>query len=100
MSSFLDSHKNKRKLTKLVENQTIYSSEFSQLSIFETHKIAEKVRLQFDFPIIASMLTGKKVMHFNGIPSFEIFQEESVVMQSNEEMVIDFPIVNKKTQNQ
>lgn len=100
MSSFLDAHRNNRKLTTLVENQTVYSAEFSQLSIFETHKAAEKVRLQFDFPIIASMLTGKKVMHLNGIPSFEFFPGESVVMPSKEEMIIDFPIANKQTPTQ
>ena len=37
---------------------------------FET---AEKVALKFDFPIIASMLTGKKIMHLEGVPSFEFF---------------------------
>ena len=100
MSSFLNSHRNNRKLTTLVENQTIYNAEFSQLSIFETHKVAEKVKLKFDFPIIASMLTGKKIMHLDGIQPFEFFPGESVVMPSNEEMIIDFPIANKETPTQ
>lgn len=91
MSQLLRQHKKQRKLTTLVENRTVYSAECAELNIYETHKYAEKVALQFNFPIIASMLTGKKIMHINGIPSFDFFPGESVVLPSKQRMLIDFP---------
>ncbi|MBJ2175866.1 AraC family transcriptional regulator [Aureibaculum sp. A20] len=100
MSQLLYSHKSTRKLTTLVENRTTYNAEYAELNIFETHKIAEKVKLTFDFPVIASMLTGKKIMHLEGLPSFEFFPGESVVMPRNKPMVIDFPIASEKNPTQ
>jgi hypothetical protein len=61
MHNLLDKHKRERNLTTLVENRTTYNSNCSELNIYETHVFAEKVSLVFDFPIIASMLTGKKL---------------------------------------
>lgn len=95
MSSLLHTHNSRRKLTTLVENRTIYSAAYAELNIFETHEVAEKVALTFDFPVIASMLRGKKVMHIEGMPSFDFYPGESVVMPTNKEMVIDFPIAKK-----
>ncbi|MGY0407177.1 MAG: AraC family transcriptional regulator [Polaribacter sp.] len=100
MSNLLGNHKNTRRLTKLVENRTTYNSEYAELNIFETHKIAEKVALKFDFPVIASMLTGKKIMYLEEVPSFDFFPGESLIMPANKEMIIDFPLasLNKPTQ--
>ena len=95
MDRLLHSHINKRKLTTLVENRTTYNAQYAELNIFETHEIAEKVKLTFDFPVIASMLTGKKIMHLEGLPSFDFFPGESVVMPRSEPMVIDFPIATE-----
>ncbi|MBU2928440.1 AraC family transcriptional regulator [Winogradskyella psychrotolerans] len=95
MSNLLSQHKSHRKLTTLVENRTTYSAEYAELNIYETHAIAEKVSLIFDFPIIASMLTGKKVMHLEGFDAFDFFPGESVVMPTHKEMVIDFPVATK-----
>lgn len=100
MSHLLNSHRAHRKLTTLVENKTTYSADYSELNIFETHAVAEKVALTFDFPVIASMLTGKKVMHIDGLPSFDFFPGESVVMPTGKEMVIDFPIATKNDPTQ
>jgi AraC-like DNA-binding protein len=100
MGNLLDKHKQKRKLTTLVENRTTYNAGYSELNIYETHTVAEKVVLKFDFPIIASMLTGKKIMHLEGLPSFDFFPGESVVVPTNQEMVIDFPIATKKDPTQ
>ncbi|GAL82560.1 transcriptional regulator [Algibacter lectus] len=92
MSQLLNHHRSTRKLTTLVENRTTYNAEYAELNIYETHAYAEKVALKFDFPIIASMLTGKKIMHIDGLESFDFFPPgESVVMPTNKEMVIDFP---------
>ncbi|MEN8777170.1 MAG: AraC family transcriptional regulator [Polaribacter sp.] len=100
MSHLLKSHNEKRKLNTLVENRTTYNSDFAELNIYETFKYAEKVSLKFDFPIIASMLSGKKVMHLDNLPSFEFYPGESVVMPSNKEMVIDFPEAQLNTPTQ
>ena len=100
MSHLLDQHKKHRKLTTLVENRTTYNADYAELNIYETHQYAEKVALKFDFPIIASMLTGKKIMHIDGIPSFEFYPGESVVMPRNKEMIIDFPLAKKNNPTQ
>ena len=100
MSYLLNQHKSQRKLTTLVENKTTYSADYAELNIYETHAFAEKVALTFDFPVIASMLTGKKIMHIDGIPSFDFFPGESVVMPTNKEMVIDFPLATKNDPTQ
>ena len=91
MDNLLLRHKSQRKLTTLVENHTVYNASTSELNIFETHKSAEKVSLEIDSPILASMLTGKKVMHLEGMPSFEFYPGESVVLPRNKNMIIDFP---------
>ncbi|MCK4561405.1 MAG: AraC family transcriptional regulator [Flavobacteriaceae bacterium] len=92
MDNLLSKHKKERNLTTLIENRTTYNASYSELNIYETHAFSEKVALKFDVPIIASMLTGKKVMHLKGMPSFEFLPGESVVVPSNEKMIIDFPI--------
>ncbi|MDG5491363.1 AraC family transcriptional regulator [Psychroserpens sp. SPM9] len=100
MSHLLKHHKSHRKLSTLVENRTTYSAEYAELNIYETHTFAEQVSLIFDFPVIASMLTGKKVMHIDGIPSFDFFPGESVVMPTQKEMVIDFPLATENAPTQ
>ncbi|WP_103068374.1 AraC family transcriptional regulator [Aquimarina sediminis] len=100
MSRFLNTHIANRKITTLVENRTTYNADYTELNIYETHAYAEKVALKFDYPVIASMLSGKKIMHIDGIPSFDFFPGESVVMPTNKEMVIDFPLASKNTPTQ
>jgi len=80
-----------RKLENLVENQTSYTLESAAMHIFETHKQADKVLLQFDQPVLASMLVGKKVMHLRDHNSFDFLPGESLILPSNEIMCIDFP---------
>ncbi len=100
MSKLLSQHKRTRKLTTLVENKTTYNAEYAELNIYETHAFAEKVGLKFNFPIIASMLTGKKIMHIDGLDPFGFFPGESVVMPTNKEMIIDFPLASKSNPTQ
>jgi len=100
MDHLLRHHIANRTLHTLVENRTTYNADYAELNIYETHAFAEKVRLEFDFPVIASMLSGKKIMHLEGIPSFEFYPGESVVMPSNKAMVIDFPLATEKTPTQ
>ncbi|RAV30269.1 AraC family transcriptional regulator [Sinomicrobium soli] len=100
MEELLEHHRRNRKLTTLVENKTTYNADHAELSIYETHEYAESVSLKFDFPVIASMLSGKKVMHIEDIPSFEFFPGESVVMPAGKEMVIDFPLARRNAPTQ
>ena len=95
MKGLIHQHKTKRKLDTLVENRTTYNAEYAELNIYETHAIAEKVSLTFDFPVIASMLTGKKIMHLDGFNAFDFFPGESVVIPTHKEMIIDFPLASK-----
>lgn len=100
MERLLKAHKSERKLTTLVENYTVYNSIYSELNIFETHEKAENVSLQFEYPVLASMLTGRKVMHLEDMVSFDFLPGESVVMPSGKEMRIDFPEATFETPTQ
>ncbi|MCF4101970.1 AraC family transcriptional regulator [Gillisia sp. M10.2A] len=94
MNRNLLKYQSTRKLDTFIENRTIYSAEHAELNVFETQKATEKVDLQFGFPIIASMLSGKKIMHLKNKSPFEFFPGESVVLPANEKMIIDFPIAS------
>ena len=96
----LKNHKQNRRLTTLVEHKTTYSAQYSELNIFETHKVTEQVSLTFDFPVIASMITGKKHMYLDGLKSFDFLPGESVIMPASQEMVIDFPVATMENPTQ
>lgn len=80
-----------RRLETLVENQTTYTLNNAALHIFETHQQVERVLLQFDQPVLASMIEGKKVMHLRDYESFQFLPGESLILPSREVMCIDFP---------
>ena len=84
-----------RKLEHLVENQTSYTLNNAAMHVFETHLQAERVMLQFDQPVLASMLIGKKVMHLRDKKAFDFLPGESLILPSNEVMCIDFPEANQ-----
>lgn len=84
-------HYQTRKLTTLVENQTTYASEYAELHVFETYKACNDIQLSFDSTVIASMLTGKKVMHFDNANPFYFTPGESLVIPKNTNISIDFP---------
>lgn len=100
MKDLLKTHQSLRKIETLVENRTIYGAEFAELNIYETHQKAEGVYLKFDFPILASMISGKKIMHLEDLKRFDFLPGESVVLPSNKKMIIDFPeaTLNNPTQ--
>ncbi|MBA4852333.1 AraC family transcriptional regulator [Emticicia sp. BO119] len=90
--SFLKS----RRIETLVENRSTFTLNHTELSIFETHQQAEDVYLKFSDPVLASMLTGKKVMHLNQHMDFDFLPGESVILPSDEVMCIDFPVATIK----
>lgn len=92
MSTDLTKHRGLRKIDTLVENRTVYSADFAELNIYETQQKADNVYLEFSYPIIASMISGKKIMHLKEDKNFDFLPGESVVLPANEKMVIDFPV--------
>lgn len=80
-----------RRLETLVENKTSYTLQHAEMHVFETHQQAERVLLQFDQPVLATMLVGKKVMHLNEHKPFEFLPGESLILPADEIMCIDFP---------
>ncbi|MFD2101367.1 AraC family transcriptional regulator [Flagellimonas iocasae] len=83
-----------RKLQNLVENQTSYTLNNAAMHVFETHLQADRVMLQFDQPVLASMLIGKKIMHLRDKKAFDFLPGESLILPSKEMMCIDFPEAN------
>jgi len=91
-SSFdINRHLTSRRLEQEVENRTAYTIDAAELTIYETHHVAEKVELTFTSPVLASMIRGKKVMHLAETPAFDFLPGESVIVPSQELMRIDFP---------
>ena len=78
-------------MEKLVENQTSYTLQNAEMHVFETYQQAERVVLQFEQPVLASMLQGKKVMHLGDSQDFDFLPGESLILPADEIMQIDFP---------
>ncbi|HEX8429111.1 AraC family transcriptional regulator [Hymenobacter sp.] len=78
-------------LSTLVENRTVYALDAFELNVFETHRTAHQVPLSMGSLVLTTMLRGKKVMHLAGRPAFEYLPGESVIVDENETMLIDFP---------
>ncbi len=91
MKNILNTHRELRRIETLVENRTVYGAEYAELNIYETFQKAEGIYLEFNYPILASMISGKKIMHLEDSDCFDFLPGESVVLPSNKKMVIDFP---------
>ncbi len=85
-----------RRIERLVENRSTFTLNHTELSIFETHQMAENVYLKFSDPVLASMISGKKIMHLNQQMDFDFLPGESVILPSDEIMCIDFPEASLK----
>ena len=79
------------RLHSLVENRTLYNLKGFELSVFETHHAAHRVPLRLEGLALTTMLRGKKVMHLPGREAFDYLPGESVVVDKDELMEIDFP---------
>lgn len=79
-------------LLSLVENQTKFTLNNCEFSIYETHKAAFGVKLHFENIAFTAMLRGKKHMKLdNKTNYFDYFPGESILVAPGETMVIDFP---------
>jgi len=79
-------------LNTLVENQTKFSLNNCEFSIYETHKAAYDVKLHFEHLAFTGMLRGRKWMKLQDKSNyFEYLPGESVLVAPGETMVIDFP---------
>ncbi len=74
-----------------VEHRTSHNADHAVLNVFETSKVTHSFDLQFDSPVVVSMIQGKKVMHLKSKDPFDFTPGESIVMPSSELMYIDFP---------
>ncbi len=75
----------------LIENQLSFAIDEAELHLFETMQPTEHFDLKFDSPAIASMISGKKIMHLSEVNPFEFVPGESVILRPGEKMAIDFP---------
>jgi AraC-like DNA-binding protein len=82
----------RRNPTVLVENKVSFMAENSELSIYDTYEVAERVKLSSDQLMFCGMVTGKKIMHVEqqGFHN-DFLPHESFVMAPNQEVEIDFP---------
>jgi AraC family transcriptional regulator len=87
----IDKHLQIRKLEQVVENRTAYTLDQAELSIYETHETIRDVAFQFNVPVLASMIRGKKIIHIDNKPSFEFLAGESMILTPGQTCYIDFP---------
>ncbi len=84
--------KKESQLLNLVENQTKFSLNNCEFSIYETHQTAFDIKLRFDNIAFTAMLQGRKYMKLeNKTNYFDYFPGQSVLVAPGETMVIDFP---------
>lgn len=74
-----------------VESRKVFAFDTAELNLFETIQRSEHFTLRFPDPVVAIMLKGKKVMHLRRDDPFDFFPGQSVILNSHEQMVIDFP---------
>ncbi|GAB3646062.1 AraC family transcriptional regulator [Echinicola sediminis] len=83
-----------------VEHRTAHHADHAVLNVYETSKLTHNFDLQFDNPVVVSMIQGKKVMHLRTQEPFEFLPGQSIVMPASELMYIDFPDASSKDPTQ
>ncbi len=91
MNNFIKKIYNQSKLETLVENKQTFGTDEVELHLYETQTKAFDFDLSFNDVSLITMFEGKKVMHFGKENSFDFYPEESLILQKNEKMNIDFP---------
>jgi AraC family transcriptional regulator, arabinose operon regulatory protein len=74
----------------LVEIPTGFTFDNCELTLYETLEEASNIGFQFDYPTVAIMLSGRKIMHMEG-HSFEFLPGAVFIVSPNVPMLIDLP---------
>ncbi|KUY30547.1 AraC family transcriptional regulator [Elizabethkingia ursingii] len=83
-------------LSNFIENKTTFGMQNCEFSIYETHRSASDIKLNFENLTFTGMLQGKKRMKLDGKTDyFEYLPGESVLVAPGETMIIDFPEADK-----
>lgn len=86
---------------QIIENRKVFSSEHSELCLYETFQTAERVSFgHLNNPVLLFMLNGKKIIHGYKqaqLESFEFLPGYSLVMAPHELVEIDFPDASPDT---
>lgn len=83
--------KNQEELNQLIENQTLYSFNNCEFSIYETHANCVNYRLPFNHLGFTSMLQGKKSLKIEDKTSyFEYHTGQSLIVAPGETLIVDF----------
>jgi len=96
----ISTHLLNRKLEQEVENRTAYTLDNAELNIYETLHPAYNVALNFETPVLAGMINGKKIMHLKDTPAFDFLPGQHMVLAANETCYIDFPEAGKDSPTQ
>ncbi|GAA0822352.1 AraC family transcriptional regulator [Colwellia sp. D2M02] len=83
----------------LVENKLSFAGPDSELAIYDTYEVANKVKLSSDQLLFCAMVTGKKIMHSDEDYAREFLPHQSFIMAPYYDVEIDFPeaSLNKPT---
>ncbi|MFV0247458.1 MAG: helix-turn-helix domain-containing protein [Tenacibaculum sp.] len=81
------------------KKNSVYFSKYAELKTYEIKNCTKKVCLKFNFPIIISSIRGKNNIYFKDTSFFDFFSGQSVVVPSNTEVLLNFPLATKKNPN-
>lgn len=90
-------HRSKHAPKQLIENRTVYASHLAELSVYDTYKQVDRVRLDADEVLYCGMMTGRKIMHGKQGLNTPFLPHESFVVAPGDFVEIDFP---EATENQ
>ncbi len=85
---------------KLIENRRSFGGNDIEFSIYDTYQNAKSVELQASNPLYCGMITGKKVIHFDGLKPFDFVPNQSLVVPSLQMIQIDFPVAKEDNPTQ
>lgn len=74
----------------LVEIPSVFTFDHCELTLYETLEEAHNIGFQFDYPTVAIMLSGKKIMHIEG-KSFEFLPGAVFIVSPDVPMLVDLP---------
>ncbi|PBQ33002.1 hypothetical protein CNR22_14860 [Sphingobacteriaceae bacterium] len=78
----------------LVEIPTVFTFDNCELTLYETLEEADNIGFQFNYPTVAIMLSGRKVMRIDG-SSFEFLPGAVFIVSPDVPMLIDLPGASK-----